>query len=197
MLLSVPLPSKLLSKICSLSLKTRPPPHSFLNTLSFSFHQFCLSKSSFLSLPLCLSVLSPICLFVSSFLNLLLFFLFLSLSSSFFSSIGLSLSLLSSHPLSSFSSPPLCNPCQSSRSWVALSLSWQREWADTWEGCFVIQQVIPPWHRKGGVLMGCREGRRREAWAGLYYYLPTYTFLASLRLRADGLSLFSHRRLEV
>ena len=29
---------------------------------------------------------------------------------------------------------------------------------------------------------------------GLYYYLLSYTFATSLRLQADGLSLFSHRQ---
>lgn len=46
-----------------------------------------------------------------------------------------------------------------SRSLVSLSLGWHREQTDTWEGCFVIQQVIPLWHgRRGGVRMGYREG---------------------------------------
>lgn len=44
----------------------------------------------------------------------------------------------------------------------------------------------------GGWWDARREGSGREDWAGLYYYLPTYTFRASLCLWADGLSLFSH-----
>lgn len=45
---------------------------------------------------------------------------------------------------------------------------------------------------KGGGADGMHRGRGggREDLEGLYYYLPTYTFSASLRLRADGLSLF-------
>lgn len=44
----------------------------------------------------------------------------------------------------------------------------------------------------GGGADGMHRGRGgvREDLEGLYYYLPTYTFSASLRLRADGLSLF-------
>lgn len=45
---------------------------------------------------------------------------------------------------------------------------------------------------KGGGADGMHRERGgvREDLEGLYYYLPTYTFSASLRLRADGLSLF-------
>lgn len=46
----------------------------------------------------------------------------------------------------------------------------------------------PPFPVPEGMHRG--RGGVREDLEGLYYYLPTYTFSASLRLRADGLSLF-------
>lgn len=142
---------------------------------------------------------APLKAFIYSMFNITQNFLrlFSPLSPSFLSSPLTSPSL----PLSSFSSPPLCCPHQRSRSLVLLSLGWHREQADTWEGCFVIQQVIPPWQRERGGGPGWwdarRERRGRKDWVGLYYYLPTYTFAASLCLRADGLSLFSHWQQEV
>lgn len=123
-------------------------------------------------------------------LFLILYFFFPSSLASLTLLFTFSISFSLSHH---FSSPPLYRPHQRSRSLVSLSLGWHREQADTWEGCFVIQQVIPPWHKKeGGWWDARREGRGREDWAGLYYYRPTYTFCASLCLWADGLSLFSH-----
>lgn len=181
MLLSFLLLSKLSSTVCSLSLKT--PSFSLPDTRLFS------PASCFASLLL------PS--FSSS--NLLLFlppsppFSALYLLFCFFPHLSPSTHL--SLPLSSLSPSPLCRPHQLSRSLVSLSLGWHREQPDTWEGCFVIQQVIPPWQREGGGGgWGWWDAERkwsgRENLAGLYYYLPTYTFAASLRLQADGLSLF-------
>lgn len=152
MLLSFLLLSKLSSTVCSLSLKT--PSFWLPDTLSLSFSCFLLcvlTSSIFLFLPPSsfTSFSSLVCFFFSYSLtalalHLMLFFVTFSLFP--FLSAHLSLSL----PLSSLSSPPLCRPHQRSRSLVSLSLGWHREQAHTWEGCFVIQQVIPPWQRDGG-----------------------------------------------
>lgn len=82
----------------------------------------------------------------------------------------------SSSLLFSLSSPPLRRPHQRSKSLVSLSLGWHREQADTWEGCFVIQQVIPPWQmgRGGGGLglMGRREGGESQAYTTTFQPIP-------------------------
>lgn len=101
-------------------------------------------------------------------------------------------------PLSSLSPPPPPLHCPHQRcdggARCCSSLGWHREQADTWEGCFVILQVVPPWQREGG--RGQGEGRTP---AGAIL-LPSnhIPFAASPSVCvADGLSLFSHRRREV
>lgn len=187
MLLSFLLPSKLSSTVCSLSLKT--PSFWLPDTLSLSFSCFLLcvlTSSIFLFLPPSsfTSCSSFVCFFFSHSLaslalHLLLFFVTFSLFP--FLSAHLSLSL------SSLSSPPLCRPHQRSRSLVSLSLGWHREQAHTWEGCFVIQQVIPPWQReRGGLgLMGCREGVEGEGGLSRPILLPTNLYLCCIPLSAS------------
>lgn len=142
MLLSVLLLSKLSSTLCSLSLKTPsfPSPR----------HTLALFLSSFRTISILLRPFFRLSPSTSLFFHPLLLLCFL-FSYFFLSYFPCSTSCTLSHflsslylPLSSFSSPPLCRPHQRSRSLVSLSLGWHREQADTWEGCFVIQQVIPP-----------------------------------------------------
>lgn len=101
--------------------------------------------------------------------------------------------LFSSHS----SSPPLCRPHQCSRSLVSLVSRLAQRTGRHMGGLFCNPAGHTTLAQEKGGLMGCTEGGEggREDLEGLYYYLPTYTFSASLRLRADGLSLFfSHRR---
>lgn len=123
--------------------------------------------------------LSPFIYSLSKLPLLHLFFFLLLLSVRFISILTVSLlpfchpSSFASLPYSASSSLPLifissylCHIQKHFRSLVLLPLSWHRQQGDTWEGCFVIQQVIPPWHRQGGG--GCwwdkgtREGGRSE-----------------------------------
>lgn len=136
MLLSFLLLSKLSSTVCSLSLKT--PSFSLPDTRLFS------PASCFASLLLPSFSSSNLLLFFTSF-------------SSFFCSVSPVLFFSPPFPFDSPLPPSflpfslsLCRPHQLSRSLVSLSLGWHREQPDTWEGCFVIQQVIPPWQREGG-----------------------------------------------
>lgn len=200
MLLSVLLLSKLSSTVCSLSLKT---PSFFPHTLSLSFSQsrlpllshppfFCLSPSTSLFFHILL-----LCFFFSYSLtsravHLLLFF---SLSASFFllhSCLPLppSLNLFFSSSLSP--SPALQE--------LGIAVSRLAQRTGRHMGglfCNPAGHTTLAQERGGGWWDVGRERRGREDWAGLYYYLPTYTFAASLCLRADGLSLFSHRWQEV
>ena len=123
---------------------------------AFIYSKFVIAQNSLLSLQdtlsfflrhLSSSTISP--LPSLSFFQLLActFFTFHDLHHRFFVHF-LPLPFLSKH-LSNLALPPLCRPHRHSSSLVSLSLSWHREQAGTWEGCFVIQQVIPPWHRKG------------------------------------------------
>ena len=171
-----------------------------LSQLSFTVHLLSLKTPSFLSkthslsfFGACLLPLSPLFHLSPSFNSLPVHFLLFMICITVFFFHFLPLPFLSKH-LSNLALPPLCRPHRHSSSLVSLSLSWHREQAGTWEGCFVIQQVIPPWQWGGGGGGGGGCGGWGGGGGGLYYYLLSYTFATSLRLQADGLSLFSHRQ---
>lgn len=164
----------------------------FLNTL------FC-----FYSIYLPVLYLHTSCLFfyyvllLSPHLSLTLLLSMLCISNSLFT---FSLTFFFTHLLlfsSLSSSPPLCRPHQCSRSLVSLVSQLAQRTGRHMGGLFCNPAGHTTLAQEKGGLMGCTEGGEgvREDLEGLYYYLPTYTFSASLRLQADGLSLFfPHRR---